>query len=153
MLRISNVAYNWADYLVTKYNFRPSLYGLQKVVAHASKAEKAATAKRKTLDTIPSQYVPNFAEYVFHESVGMTQHRLLAAKQYVKDYELCVAKKKERRKRCQYLIEHGHTDEIKDKKRKELEALEGKYCVNQRPVGTNIAASTFGIQKLFIKPT
>jgi hypothetical protein len=39
--------------------------------------------------------VPDFAEYVFHESVGMTQHGLLAAKQYVKDYELCVAKKKE----------------------------------------------------------
>jgi hypothetical protein len=33
MLRVSNVAYNWADYLVTKCNFRPSLYGLQKVVA------------------------------------------------------------------------------------------------------------------------
>jgi transposase len=153
MLRVSNVAYNWADYLVTKCNFRPSLYGLQKVVARASKDEKAATAKRKTLDAIPSQYVPDFAEYVFHESVGMTQHRLLAAKQYMKDYELCVAKKKERRKRCQYLIEHGYTDEIKDKKRKELEALEGKNCVNQRPVGTNIVAGTFGIQKLFIKPS
>jgi hypothetical protein len=36
MLRVSNVAYNWADYLVTKCNFRPSLYGLQKVVARTS---------------------------------------------------------------------------------------------------------------------
>jgi hypothetical protein len=147
MLRVSNVAYNWADYLVTKCNFRPSLYGLQKVVARKSKDEKAATAKRKALGAIPSQYVPNFAEYVFEESVGMTQHRLLATKQYVKDHELCDAKKKDRRKRCQYLIEHGYTDEIKDKKRKELEALECKYCVNQRPIGSNIAAGTFGIQK------
>jgi hypothetical protein len=62
--------------------------------------------------------VPDFAEYVFQENVGMTQHRLLAAKQYVKDHELCAAKKKERRKKCQYLIEHGHTEEIKDKKRR-----------------------------------
>jgi hypothetical protein len=62
MLRVSNVAYNWADYLVTKCNFRPSLYGLQKVVARASMDEKAATAKRKTLDAIPGQYVPDFAE-------------------------------------------------------------------------------------------
>jgi flagella basal body P-ring formation protein FlgA len=128
MLRVSNVAYNWADYLVTKCNFPPSLYGLQKVVARTSKDEKAATAKRKALDAIPHQYVPDFAE-----NVGMTQHRPLAAKPYVKDYELCVAKKKERRKKCQYLIEHGYTDEIKDKKRKELEALDGKYCVKQRP--------------------
>jgi hypothetical protein len=94
MLRVSNVAYNWADYLVTKCNFRPSLYGLQKVVARTSKDEKAATVKRKALDAIPSQYVPDFAEYVFQENVGMTQHRLLAAKQYVKDHELCTAQKK-----------------------------------------------------------
>jgi hypothetical protein len=107
MLRVSNIAYNWADYLVTNCNFRPSLYGLQKVVARTPKEEKAATAKRKDLGAIPDQYVPNFAEYVFHENVGMTQHRLLAAKQYVKDQELCAAKKKERRKKCQYLIEHG----------------------------------------------
>jgi transposase len=72
----------------------------------------------------------------------------------VKDHELCAAKKKERRKKCQYLIEHGHMEEIKDKKRKELEELEGKYCVNQRPMGTtNIAAGTFGIQKLYVKPS
>jgi transposase len=84
----------------------------------------------------------------------MTQHRLLATKQYVKDHELCVAKKKERRKKCQYLIEHGHTEEMKDKNCKELEELEGKYCVNQRPMGTtNIAAGTFGIQKHYIKPS
>jgi putative transposase len=44
-------------------------------------------------------------------------------------------------------------DEIKDKKRKELEALEGKYSVKQRPMGTNIAAGTFGIQKRYIKPS
>jgi hypothetical protein len=149
MLRVSNVAYNWAGYLVTKCNFRPSLYGLQKVVARTSKDEKAATAKRKALDAIPDQYVPDFAEYVFQESVGMTQHRLLAAKQYVKDHELCAAKKKERRKKCQYLIEHGHTEEIKDKKRKELEKLEVKYSVKPRPMGTtNITTGTFGIQKL-----
>jgi hypothetical protein len=154
MLRVSNVAYNWADYLVTKCNFRPSLYGLQKVVARTSKEEKAATAKRKAIDAIPGQYVPDFAEYVFQENVGMTQHRLLATKQYVKDHELCAAKKKERRKNCQYLIEHGHTEEIKDKKRKELEALEEKYTVKQRPMGTtNIAAGTFGIQKLYVKPS
>jgi hypothetical protein len=30
MLRVSNMAFNWADYLVTKCNIRPSLYGLQK---------------------------------------------------------------------------------------------------------------------------
>jgi transposase len=151
MLRVSNVAYNWADYLVTKCNIRPSLYGLQKIVARMSKEEKAATAKRKALDAIPNQYVPDFAEYVFQESVGMTQHRLLAAKQYVEDHKLCAAKKKERRKRCQYLIEHGHTDEIKDKKRTELEALEEKYTVKQRPVDATISVGTFGIQKLYIK--
>jgi hypothetical protein len=55
MLRVSNVAYNWVDYLVTKCNFRPSLYGLQKVVARTSKDEKAGTAKRKALDAIPGQ--------------------------------------------------------------------------------------------------
>jgi transposase len=110
-------------------------------------------AKRKALDAIPSQYVPDFAEYVFQENVGMTQHRLLAAKQYVKDHELCATKKEARRKRCQYLIEHGYTDDIKDKKRKELEALEEKYNVKQRPVDTIIPVGTFGIQKLFIKPS
>jgi transposase len=153
MLRVSNVAYNWADYLVKQCNFRPSLYDLQKVVARTSKEEKAAVGKRKALEAIPDQYVPDFAQYVFEESVGMTQHRLLAAKQYVKDNELCLAKKKERMKRCQYLIEHGYTDEIKDKTRKELEELDGKYCVKRRPMHTNIAAGTFGIQKLFIKPS
>jgi hypothetical protein len=141
MLRVSNVAYNWADYLVTKCNFRPSLYGLQKVVARTSKDEKAATAKRKALDAIPDQYVPDFTEYVFQESVGMTQHRLLATKQYVKDHELCVAKKKERRKRCQYLIEHGYTDDIKDKKRRVRSARRKIYhqtethgCDNEQDV-------------------
>jgi hypothetical protein len=49
MLRVSNVAYNWADYLVTKCNFRPSQYDLQKVVARTSNDEKAATTKRKSL--------------------------------------------------------------------------------------------------------
>jgi transposase len=83
----------------------------------------------------------------------MKQHRLLAIKQYVKDHELCAAKKKERRKKCQYLIEHGHTDEIKDKKRKELEALEEKYTIKQRPMDATIPVGTFGIQKLFIKPS
>jgi hypothetical protein len=97
--------------------------------------------------------VPDFAEYVFQESVGMTQHRLLATKQYVKDHELCAAKKKERRKRCQYLIKHGYTDDIKDKKRKELEALEEKYTIKPRPMDAIIPAGTFGIQKLFIKPS
>jgi hypothetical protein len=119
MLRVSNVAYNWADYLVTKCNFRPSLYDLQKVVARTSNDEKAATTKRKALGAIPSQYVPDFAEYVFHESLCMTQHRLLAVKQYVKDHKLCFAKKEERRKRCQYLMKHGYTDEMKQRKREE----------------------------------
>jgi transposase len=71
----------------------------------------------------------------------------------VKDHELCAAKKKERRKKCQYLIEHGHTGEIKDKKRKELETLEEKYTIKQRPMDTIIPVGTFGIQKLFIKPS
>jgi hypothetical protein len=153
MLRISNVAYNWADYMVTKCNFRPSQYDLQKVVARTSNNEKAATAKRKALAAIPSQYVPDFAEYVFQESVGMTQHRLLAVKQYVKDHKLCFAKKEERRKRCQYLMEHGYTDDIKDKKRKELEALEGKYTIKQRPMDRTLPVGSFGIQKLYVKPS
>jgi hypothetical protein len=78
MLRVSNVAYNWADYLVTKCNFPPSQYDLQKIVARTSNDEKAATAKRKALGAIPSQYVPDFAEYIFHESVGMTQHKTVS---------------------------------------------------------------------------
>jgi transposase len=153
MLRVSNVAYNWAGYLVTKCNFRPSQYDLQRVVARASKEEKAATAKRKPLEAIPDEHVPEFAQYLFDESVGMTQHRLLAAKEYAKDYKLCLAKKEARRKKCRYLIENGHTDEIKDRKRKELEALEGKYVVKPRPTGENITTGTFGIQKLYIKPS
>jgi transposase len=83
----------------------------------------------------------------------MTQHRTIAIKQYVKDHKLCLAKLEARRKRCQYLIDNGRTDEIKDKKRKELAELEGKYSVKQRPMGMNIAAGTFGIQKQFIKPS
>jgi transposase len=153
MLRVSNVAYNWVDYLVMKCNFALSQYGLQNIVSRTSNEEKAATVKRKALAVIPSEYVPDFAQYLFDDAVGMTQHRTIAIKQYVKDHTLCLARKEERRKRCQYLIDNGHTDEIKDKKRKELEALEGKYSVKQRPLGTNIAAGTFGIQKRFIKPS
>jgi hypothetical protein len=47
MLRVSNVAYNWADYLVTKCNFPPSQYGLLTVVSRTSNEEKAATMKKK----------------------------------------------------------------------------------------------------------
>jgi hypothetical protein len=56
MLRVSNVAYNWADYLVTKCNFRPSQYDLQKIVSRTSNEEKAATTNRKALAVIPSEY-------------------------------------------------------------------------------------------------
>jgi hypothetical protein len=48
MLRVSNVAYNWADYLVTKCNFPPSQYGLQTMVSCTSSEEKAATMKKKS---------------------------------------------------------------------------------------------------------
>jgi transposase len=50
-------------------------------------------------------------------------------------------------------MEHGYTDDIKDKKRKELEALEGKYTIKQRPMDAIIPVGTFGIQKLYAKPS
>jgi hypothetical protein len=57
MLQVSNVTYNWAGYLVTRWNFRPSQYDLQKIVARTSKEQKAATTKRKALAAIPSDHV------------------------------------------------------------------------------------------------
>jgi hypothetical protein len=43
--------------------------------------------------------------------------------------------------------------EIKDKKRKEVEALEEKYTIKQRPMGATIPVGTLGIQKLYVKPS
>jgi hypothetical protein len=62
-------------------------------------------------------------------------------------------KKRGAKKKCQYLMKHDYTDEMKQRKREELEALDGKYTIKQRPMDTTIPVGTFGIQKLYIKPS
>jgi hypothetical protein len=124
-------------------------YDLQQIVSRTTNEEKAATMKRKALAAIPSEYVPAFAQYLFDDAVGMTQHRTIALKQYVKDYKVCRAKREERRKRCHYLVKKWPYRRNEG----ELEALKGNYTVKRRPMDKTIAAGSFGIQKQFIKPS
>jgi hypothetical protein len=137
MLRVSNVAYNWVDYLVTKYHFRPGNYYLQEIITRASREAVAATSRRKAMAAIPSEYIPPFARYVFTNCVGMSQHRLLAFLQYSTDYKACLAKEEARRKR---LLANNKTNE----------AVRVKYIVKQKPMNENIPAGSFGVQKEYI---
>jgi hypothetical protein len=92
-----------------------------------------------------SEYVPDFARYLLEETIGVVQHSTIAIKQYVKDHKVCLAKLEERLKRWQYLARCSRTDPMTERKRKELQALQGKYGVKPKPMDMNIATGTFGI--------
>jgi hypothetical protein len=93
------MAYNWADYLVTKCHFRPTQNYLRDIVTRATNEAVPATTRRKAQAAIPNEYVPDFARYVFVNRVGMSQHRLMAAVQYARDYKTCITKEEERKKK------------------------------------------------------
>jgi hypothetical protein len=137
MLRVSNVAYNWVDYLVTKYHFRPGNYYLQEIITRASREAVATTSRRKAMAAIRSEYVPPFAQYIFTNCVGMSQHRLLAFVQYTTDYKACIAKEEAKRKR---LLANNQRNE----------AHRVKYIVKPKPMDENIPAGLFGVQKEYI---
>jgi hypothetical protein len=137
MLRVSNVAYNWADLLVTKYHFRPTQNYLRDIVTRTTNEAVPATTRRKAQVAIPSEYVPDFARYVFLDRVGMSQHRLMAAVEYAGDYKTCLTKEEERKKKL-----------IANKRKKE--AFRVKYTVKRKPMCQNIPAGSFGVQKEYI---
>ena len=117
MLRVSNTAYNWCNFLVTEKNMEPSQFTLQKIVA-----------KRYSKD-LDSSHIHEQAKWLFDDDIGLTQHRGLACKSYVANYNSVKS-----------LYKKGH-------QRK-------RGVIKDKATSKNIQSGSFSVQKLFInKPT